>query len=1627
MLTEKTQKYFENFEKEVRKTYAFAEEAKKTGLDPVNTVEVPLAMTMASKVVSLIATIYPQMEGCGIDERILSLEEKYGKLDVTIVFKIAEEVSKQKFCKFSSLLEAMDAGIRIGFAYITLGVVSSPIEGFTGLKVRKTKGDKEYLEASFSGPIRSAGTTASCVVLMLIDYLREIFGFEKYDPSEEEIKRVVAEISDFHERITNLQYMPTEEEIIFLAKNMPIQVAGDASEKLEVSNYKNLERVETNYLRSGFCLIMAEGLAQKAAKGFRLLNQAKKNGIVSTGFDFLEEYVELHEKRNVGKVEGPPTYIKDLVAGRPVYGHPGRSGGFRFRYGRGRVSGFSASSLHPATMAISDDFIAIGTQLKIEKPTKGMVATVCDKIEGPTVKLSNGSVRKIKTKEEAKKIYSDVEEIIYLGDLLFPFSDVVNRNAMLIQPGYVEEWWMKELEEKNRAFSKEIDCYNVDFETALNVSEKFGIPLHPEFIFYWTQISKEQFYGLLDWIKCSRINEKIIFPYSKSEREKFSIGKRALELLGVEHEVTLENVVLNVKNSRSLLINLGFDYSLLKEEKLIKDFFDEKKFVSEKSVLETLNSFSKYVIKDRAGEFIGSRMGRPEKAKLRKLAGSPNALFPVGNEGGRLRSVQTACEVGGVKSSFPLFYCEKCEKETIYSLCEICNSKTKKKFYFRESKTTSFKDSLEGEEKKGVPYSFKNLAINDYFRAAVKKLGLKTEEIPPLVKGVRGMSSEGKILENMAKGLLRAKHNLQVNKDGTIRFDATELPLIAFKPKEISVSVEKLKTLGYTHDVNGKELVQENQILELMPHDILLPSSPETPDERGDDVFFRVSKFVDEELERFYGLKSFYNIKSREDLVGHLGVCMAPHNCAGVVCRIIGFSNTLGLLASPYMHAAIRRDCFDYDTSFLIKKDGLWKNVKIGEIVENLKPRRIVDAFGTKEIRVEGFETLGFDKKVKNVKINNFTKHKKQNMFEIKTSLGKKITVTENHKFFIDGKIKQTRNLRLGDKLPLPIRTEIPVRKQRIINLLEEFKTEKIMVRKINCFLKKLDEKEKILKKLNITKKQFLNYQLRDSYPVNFVLELDKNLKEKIYSKGKIAIKRDNVEIPILIRLDTDLLEILGLYVAEGYSRSLEGNKGLNQVYISSFDQKLRVFIKKTIKKHFNLNFSENKNDRVTFSSKILYLFFNKFLGCGENSKNKRIPSLFFDLSLDKLASFLRGYFEGDGSISIGDRRISCDSVSEGLLSDLEFCLNRFGIFCKRYEYEKEPGNILKTFYLKKKRKIPKFKITKLIIGSDFVSNFEKIGFLSPRKNKILKHHLFKKGRGMKIIKDKFFIYDPIVSIKNIGKKESYCLNVETKNHLVVANSILSKQCDGDEAAIMLLMDVLLNFSRKFLPSHRGGTQDAPLVLNAKINAGEVDDQILDFEFVDGPYSLEFYRMAERKEHSGKVSSIKVCKDILKEGKDPFVGLGFTHDTENFNNGVVCSSYKLLATMQDKVNHQMELVEKIRSVDTSDTARLIIERHFIRDMKGNLRKFSQQGFRCVACNESFRRPPLSGVCSNCGGKIIFTIHEGGIKKYLEPALLLAKKYNLSSYIQQNLELLKNAIDSIFGKELEKQEALEKWF
>src|SRR3989344_1072782 len=332
--------YHDTIEKNVNIVYSVASKARAKGLDPVDSVEIPLAKNMAERVEGLITAVAPQIKNSGIVERIYELEKTYSKLDWRVAFVIAEEVAEEKFCKFKNKIEAMEVGIRIGIAYVTNGVVASPLEGFTNLKIRKRRDNKDYIALFFSGPIRSAGGTGASVSVIIGDYVRKRLGYYAYDPSEEEIKRMCTEIIYYHERITNLQYLPSEEEIIFMIKNLQVQIDGEPSEKMDVSNYKDLERIETNKLRNGVCLVIGEGLTQKAPKLWKSLSKWGKDFDLEH-WSFLEKFLKLQERIKAKgereesnlKIKPDFTYIKDIVAGRPILGHPLKEGGFRLRYG----------------------------------------------------------------------------------------------------------------------------------------------------------------------------------------------------------------------------------------------------------------------------------------------------------------------------------------------------------------------------------------------------------------------------------------------------------------------------------------------------------------------------------------------------------------------------------------------------------------------------------------------------------------------------------------------------------------------------------------------------------------------------------------------------------------------------------------------------------------------------------------------------------------------------------------------------------------------------------------------------------------------------------------------------------------------------------------------------------------------------------------------------------------------------------------------------------------------------------------------------------------------------------------------------------------------------------------------
>ncbi|MFC1454836.1 DNA polymerase II large subunit [Candidatus Undinarchaeota archaeon] len=850
----------------VEECYSIAEAARKRGNDPENKPEIYMAEGVASRVEGLVG---PE----GVAKRLKALKKDHSDLEICLL--IAKEIAEGKFGHEGD--DALDSAIRTGLAYLTQGVVAAPLEGIASVKIEKNTDGTNYLSLFFSGPIRSAGGTAQALTVLIADYVRMISGLHPYKPLDEEIDRYWEEVQ-LYNRFVRLQYMPTEEQVRTVIENCPICINGEPTEKREVSTNRNLTRVPTNRLRGGAALVISEGIIQKSPKLLKRLKKLKK---FNFEWGWVESLIRKESKASVGLPK--PKYMNEVPAGRPVFAEPATPGGFRLRYGRGRLNGFAAISLHPATLAIMNDFIAIGTQLRIERPGKATVITPCDTIDGPIVRLKNGEVLQLNSTKEANKYNDQIEEILFLGDILIAYGDFLQNNHPLLPAGYCEEWWASESKNKTLEPYRAKPYKTPSVDLALAAAKKEY--LHPKYTFFWSDLTFEELIQL----------HKFVLAADGNLLDEDA--KPILEKLGVFHKI--DNGLLVDKDHWAVLT------ALLKNDSKI----------SGTDVLVALSEFSGIKLRHKAPTYIGARMGRPEKIAMRKMSPAPHVLFPTGITEGRIRELNKA--IDKELKTYPQiarFECPNCGPSP-YRICLKCGKEGK-------LLNTCPKCGATGPEicpACNIPtnqYMKREIDLASYLEHAQENIG----EAPAAIKGIMGMSSRAKIPEPLEKGILRAKHDLYVFKDGTIRVDSTDLGITHFRPKEILTSVNQLKKLGYTKDIDGKPLTKDDQLLVLKPQDIFLSTNG---DDSSVDVFIRVTKFIDDLLVKYYKLDPYYNVETKEDLIGHIILGLAPHTSAAVVGRIIGFSDVRGGYAHPYFHAAKRRNLDGDEDALMLLMDAL--------------------------------------------------------------------------------------------------------------------------------------------------------------------------------------------------------------------------------------------------------------------------------------------------------------------------------------------------------------------------------------------------------------------------------------------------------------------------------------------------------------------------------------------------------------------------------------------------------------------------------------------------------------------------------------------------------------------------------
>jgi len=926
------QNYVETMENELKRLYAISDSARSEGLDPALKTECIIAKDIADLVEGLV----------GPKEVALSIRELSTKMQrEEIAFKVAEEIVLGKFGHMEPE-KAAEQAIRTALAIFTEGLTAAPIQGIAQVKIKTNADRTRYLAIYFAGPIRSAGGTDQALTLVVGDFVRTQLGLDKYKPTEEEISRFIEELRLYERSVGRFQYHIPDDELRKALNLIPVECTGTESDPVEVSSYRNLPRVETNRVRGGALRVVNDGIVGRAQKVFVIIDK-----IGFQGWDWLKEFKKKSEKKSGG-------FMDDVIAGRPIFAFPSRRGGFRLRYGRSRNTGLSAVGIHPATMLVLEGFLAAGTQMRLELPGKGCVTLPVDTIEPPVVLLNDNSVVRV-TLENFCEVKGKIQKILFLGDILISFGDFLYTSKGLSPSGYVEEWWVKDLK---RALAEK---FNVDYAKAAEVtgvslgrlnsflddpfrnkpttkeatllSLRMGIPLHPARTFFWSNLSNVQQVDLLKkWLtSCEVAFEDGVVSRISGEANEDIV--RFLRLIFAPHKLMSNRVLLVGEDAAALAFCLGYGTTNMVD------------CSQTDTVHGAISLLSGVQVKDKAPTYVGGRMGRPEKAKRRDMKPLVHVLFPVTLAGGSHRDLLEAAKQGPVFVEMVKRKCPNCKNYTLKVKCSSCGCATIAENSCPRCGKALKDDSCPTCKTEAIQYQRQPVNFKEMVDSACKSLNYPA---PKMLRGVKGLINKDKTPEIIEKGVLRARYDLSVYKDGTIRFDATNAPLTHFTPAEVGVPVEKIRQLGYCSDTHGVSLTDPSQVCELKVQDIVIPW-------KAGEYFIQIADFIDDLLVRVYKLPAYYNVKKPEDLVGHLVFGLAPHTCACILGRIVGYTDRNLIYAHPIWHSAKRRDCDGDEDAIMLGLDTLlnfsrvYLPAQIGGIMD--APILLIPFVNTKEVQ----------------------------------------------------------------------------------------------------------------------------------------------------------------------------------------------------------------------------------------------------------------------------------------------------------------------------------------------------------------------------------------------------------------------------------------------------------------------------------------------------------------------------------------------------------------------------------------------------------------------------------------------------------------------------------------------------
>ena len=343
---------------------------------------------------------------------------------------------------------------------------------------------------------------------------------------------------------------------------------------------------------------------------------------------------------------------------------------------------------------------------------------------------------------------------------------------------------------------------------------------------------------------------------------------------------------------------------------------------------------------------------------------------------------------------------------------------------------------------------------------------------------------------------------------------------------------------------------------------------------------------------------------------------------------IIRMASPLGLDPETAGKNIIYSEAFNSlpgDERVLVLNDGALHELAIGEVVEKRADRNV--------------QTFAFDQIDCTMRVYPVTKLIKHTIgsgefYKFRTEYGREITVTGAHSLFVGERhpypyIRRKGNmrpiefpaslLRVGDRIAIPRRLPVPAKDIEGIDLAEGLK------------------------------------EVGEELSVD-----DRNVRLKHTGRHPAT------GIPRFIRVDSDLLWLIGFFLAEGDYTIDERGRVLG-IRFSSGPEYLRT-TREIIHRLFPKIHTFRDRYSLGVRSRLLALTFEKALKIqrtsrGVGSNEKQIPDWIMQLQLGKVKHFMKGYWDGDGNHTRPrKRRMILHTSSRRLAEALALLLLRFGV-----------------------------------------------------------------------------------------------------------------------------------------------------------------------------------------------------------------------------------------------------------------------------------------------------------------------------------------------------------------------------